>query len=105
MTSTKDLLVEIGTEELPAKHQHSLACALRDNLCQALQLAQLSFLEAKEYATPRRIAVLISNVDSYQAGQKKEKLGPNISHAYDSQGSPTLACIGFARSAKVAWIN
>ena len=102
MTSTKDLLVEIGTEELPAKHQHSLACALKDNLCNALQLAQLSFQEAKEFATPRRIAALISDVDSYQAGQKKEKLGPNISHAYDSQGSPTLACIGFARSAKVS---
>jgi glycyl-tRNA synthetase beta chain len=102
MTTTQDLLVEIGTEELPASHQLSLANALGANINQALLDAKLTTQTAKVFATPRRIGVVIEDVSSMQGSQKKQKLGPNVSSAYDSQGMPSIACIGFAKSAGVS---
>lgn len=52
----------------------------------------------KTFATPRRLAVLVSDLQDQQAAQTVEKHGPMVSQAYDKNGSPTLACLGFAKS-------
>jgi glycyl-tRNA synthetase beta chain len=102
MTTAQDLLIEIGTEELPAKHQLSLAESLSEGISQALNEAKLSNLSPKVFATPRRIGIVIEQVKSLQSSQQQQKLGPNIASAYDSHGMPSLACIGFAKSVGVS---
>ena len=102
MTTAQDLLIEIGTEELPAKHQLSLAESLSEGISQALNEAKLSNLSPKVFATPRRIGIVIEQVESLQSSQQQQKLGPNIASAYDSHGMPSLACIGFAKSVGVS---
>ena len=68
MQQTRDLLFEIGCEELPAKMLQSLSEQLRDNLCQLLEAATLNFIEdnVEVFATPRRLAVIIHNLDTAQ---------------------------------------
>lgn len=98
----QDLLFEIGCEELPTHAVKSLAGELHDKLCGLLNLHQLSSGPAKIFATPRRIAVLITEVDTEQASQTIERQGPPIPQAYDTQGQPTPAAIGFAKSCGVS---
>ena len=102
MTNTQDLLIEIGTEELPAKHQYSLANALNQNLMHALEEENLSAQSSQVFATPRRIAVILKQIPSQQAAQEKQKLGPSLDKAFDKEGMPTIACMGFARSSGIS---
>src|SRR4051812_44663623 len=103
MTETNnDFLVEIGTEELPPL----LLPQLASNLCQNLQLqltkAQLTYNQAIYFATPRRLAVLLTDTASQQQQQIFEKFGPQVGLAYDKQGNPTAAALRFAKSCQVA---
>ena len=91
-------LLEIGCEELPAKTQQTLPTFLSTSFQQALEKQNLAYDEIKIYATPRRIALIIKGLDKKQAAQLVEKQGPSIENAYDKAGSPTLACMGFAKS-------
>jgi len=100
MTS-KDFLFEIGCEELPSK-LHDTAIALRDNIVQELKSAALIHKEIHYYATPRRMAVLVSELADRQPTQITERQGPSLEAAFDKDGTPTLACIGFARSCGVS---
>ncbi|PCI39037.1 MAG: glycine--tRNA ligase subunit beta [Thiotrichales bacterium] len=91
-----DLLIEIGTEELPPKTQELLARSLRDNLCTLLQDARLEFTASKYFATPRRIAVIISSLSSAQPDSAVYKKGPATKIALDKDGNYTAAATGFA---------
>ena len=97
----KDLLFEIGCEELPPTYQVSLTNNLAKLITKALQDKKIGHGEVKCYSTPRRIAVLICNLMDSQPEQKSERLGPSTELAFDKQGMPTIACLGFARSAGV----
>ncbi len=99
---SKDFLFEIGCEELPAHAQRSLSTALHDQFTQALNENKLSFNEIKCYSTPRRLAVLISGLETTQAPQTIERQGPPLQDAYDKNGTPTLVCLGFAKSCGVS---
>lgn len=99
--SQQDFLLEIGCEELPARYLWRLATDLKEKLTQTLSDAKLAFGEARCYATPRRLAVLIEGLDEQGRDGKKERHGPFIKDAYDKDGTPTLACLGFAKSCGV----
>ncbi|OGO90278.1 MAG: glycine--tRNA ligase subunit beta [Coxiella sp. RIFCSPHIGHO2_12_FULL_44_14] len=98
---SQDLLFEIGCCELPAKSLLPLSHALSDNLTQQLNQAELTFASIKTWVTPRRLTLLVSALNSEQPSQIVERQGPSIDAAFDKNGTPTLACIGFARSCGV----
>jgi len=98
----KDFLLELGCEEIPATAQLSLSRALHDQFTQALSDNKLTFDHIKCFATPRRLAIIISGLDSMQAPQATERQGPPVQDAYDKSGTPTLVCIGFAKSCGVS---
>ena len=102
MTTKEDFLLEIGCAELPARFLNRLSQDLGTCLQAELLAVGLNFNHLKNYATPRRIAVLISGLDTRQPDQDIERHGPFIKDAYDKDGTPTLACIGFARSSGVS---
>lgn len=99
--SKRDLLFEIGTEELPPKSLFVLASALADGIGQGLVDAGVKHGEAQWFATPRRLAVRIPDVADRQPNQAVKRLGPSIANAYDATGQPTKAALGFAASCGV----
>ncbi|MDX8127853.1 glycine--tRNA ligase subunit beta [Methylomonas sp. OY6] len=98
MTMTQNLLFELGCEELPPKSLKKLSQALLDNISAGLQEAGLSYDQTRAYATPRRLAVLIDDLQTFQADKVVEKRGPAIQAAYGPDGSPSKAALGFAAS-------
>ena len=101
MTSPTDLLIEIGTEELPPKTLNKLSAALTSHLCKSLKEAGIGHGDVASYSSPRRLAVLINSVDAFQADQHVEKRGPAVKAAYDAEGNPSKAAMGFAKSCGV----
>jgi len=105
MTSTQDFLVEIGTEELPPKALSSLATAFSDAITAALSQAELPFSHAKTYATPRRLAVIVTALATKQNDRTVERRGPAVNAAFDDSGQPKPAALGFAKSCGVTVEN
>ncbi len=99
--STRDLLIEIGTEELPPKALANLSAALELSLTEHLRALHLSFGNVKRFASPRRLAVLVEALDEAQQDQEKTRLGPAVQAAFDDTGAPTPAALGFAKSCGV----
>lgn len=98
MTATNHFLFELGCEELPPKSLKRLSQALLDNIVAGLQDAGLSYHQARAYATPRRLAVLIDDLQTFQADKVVEKRGPALQAAYGADGAPSKAALGFAAS-------
>jgi glycyl-tRNA synthetase beta chain len=98
MTTSNHLLFELGCEELPPKSLKKLSQALLDNMLAGLKEADLDFSNAKAYATPRRLAVIIEDLISFQPDKVVEKRGPAIQAAFDAEGNPSKAAQGFAAS-------
>ncbi len=93
----KNFLIELGTEELPPKALRSLAEAFAANFEAGLRAAGLAHQGIKWYATPRRLALKIAELDEGQADKIVEKRGPAIASAFDADGNPTKAAQGWAR--------
>ncbi len=115
---TKDLLIEIGTEELPPTTLNKLSTAFYNGVKEGLEKADLSFSTIKKFAAPRRLALVISDLDVKQKDKNIERRGPAIAAAFDEDGCPSKAAEGFARSCgikvedlekletdKGAWLN
>lgn len=103
-TKAADLLLEIGTEELPPKSLKPLSELLGDSLYQALSTAGLTTAGEQAYAvfaTPRRLAVRIPKVLERQPDRVTERRGPSWQAAFDEHGQPSNAAVGFARSCGV----
>ena len=96
--SEKDLLIEIGTEELPPKALKSLGLSFKSGVESGLRNEDLGFASITWFATPRRLAVLVSNLATATPDKNIEKYGPAVKAAFDSDGNPTPAALGFARS-------
>ncbi|MFN3236514.1 MAG: glycine--tRNA ligase subunit beta, partial [Pseudomonadales bacterium] len=105
MTNNNDLLIEIGTEELPPKNLKRLMNALASNFRAALQSANFEFAEIKAYATPRRLALVVEQLASAQPTQEVERRGPALKAAVDENGEPTKAAQGFMRSCGVTSLD
>ena len=101
MTDVNDLLVEIGTEELPPKALRTLSEAFATELAAELDAAGLAHGAAAPFATPRRLAVLVAGVPGTQPDRDVERRGPPLARAFDENDEPTKAALGFARSVGV----
>ncbi len=99
--STRDLLIEVGTEELPPKALTTLANALADGMVRRLHEAGLAPSGHTVYAAPRRLAVLVQGVAERQPDREVERRGPAVNAAFDGEGRPSKALEGFARSCGV----
>lgn len=98
----KDLLLEIGTEEIPARFIEPALNQMRDLLGKALSEGDLTFGAVKTYGTPRRLAILVERVAEQQPDRSQEVKGPAKKAAYDEQGQPSKALLGFCRGQGVA---
>lgn len=93
----KTFLVEIGTEELPPKSLRTLAESFAANFIEQLNNANLAHGEVLWYASPRRLALKVLNLNDTQPDNQMVKRGPAISAAFDAEGKPTKAAQGWAR--------
>lgn len=98
----KTLLLEIGTEEIPARFTEPEKEGLLRLLQEGLTSARLSFGDINIQTTPRRIAAIVADVAEKQEETTTIKFGPPLNRAYDESGNPTKAATGFAKSQGVA---
>ncbi len=99
--SAQDFLVELGTEELPPKALSTLGDAFLAGIEKGLQAAGLNYSAKRVYAAPRRLAVLISQLDTQQPDRSINVDGPPRQAAFDAEGNPTQAALGFAKKCGV----
>ncbi|OIN96998.1 glycine--tRNA ligase subunit beta [Candidatus Desantisbacteria bacterium CG1_02_38_46] len=90
----KNLLLEIGCEELPVSHQR----CIREVYKSGPTLKNIAHGDVKVFTTPRRIIFFIENLDNKQDDVERQIFGPAKNVAFDAGGNPTKAAIGFARS-------
>lgn len=98
---TKTLLLEIGTEEIPAHAMPNILNQLKDLAEKNLTEARINFGDIKTLGTPRRFSLLINDVATVQSDIEMEKRGMSSKIAFDANGDPTKAAIGFAKKNKV----
>ncbi|HGA2319275.1 TPA: glycine--tRNA ligase subunit beta [Pseudomonas putida] len=98
--SAQDFLVELGTEELPPKALASLGDAFLAGIEKGLQAAGLNYTGKQVYAAPRRLAVLIRQLDVQQPDRSINIDGPPMQAAF-KDGEPTQAALGFAKKCGV----
>ena len=94
---TENLLVELGSEELPPKALIQLGSSFADNIKDALSAAELGYSNVQWFAAPRRLAVYVTSLAESQQDKVVEKRGPAVSAAFDADGNPTKAAMGWAR--------
>ena len=97
----RTLLLEIGTEEIPAHAMPNILSQLKTLAEKSLTEARIDFGAVKTLGTPRRLALLIDDVAATQADVEEEKRGMSSKIAFDADGNPTKAAIGFAKKNKV----
>ncbi len=93
----RNFLIELGTEELPPTQLRTLAEAFKNNFEAELKAADLAHEGIEWFATPRRMALKVAALADGQADKIVEKRGPAISSAFDADGNPTKAAMGWAR--------
>ena len=97
-TNRHSLLLEIGTEEIPARFLPGTIQSLRDNTSPILNENSIIFSDIKVYATPRRLVLMIIGLPEIQSGRVREVFGPPKKVAFDEKGGPTEAALKFASS-------
>ena len=98
----KDFLVELGTEELPPKSLLRLSQAFDQGIISGLEQQGLRFSTTKAYATPRRLAVIVTDLDEFTPMKESVVWGPPARIAFDSEGKPTKAGVAFAERQGIA---
>ena len=98
----RDLLFELRTEELPPRTLQPLSAALTESIVKGLDAAGIAHGKARGFATPRRLAVLVSSCADSAPDRQVEKRGPPIANAFDAAGAPTQAANAFARNCGVS---
>lgn len=99
--SAQDFLVELGTEELPPKALKTLGDAFLGGIEKSLKAAGLAYASARVYAAPRRLAVLVEALAVQQPDRSLNLDGPPVQAAFDAEGKPTQAALGFAKKCGV----
>jgi glycyl-tRNA synthetase beta chain len=104
MSEVRDFLLEIGTEELPPISSINLSHSLQEIFVANLKNAGLTFIEneTKSFLAPRRLGIFIKSLSSAQESQEIEQKGPSLKIAFNEDGSPTQAALGFAKSCNIA---
>lgn len=94
---SKTLLLEIGTEEVPAHVMPGILSQLKENAAKTFEELRIEYKNIKTLGTPRRSALLVEGLAEQQADLSKENRGPAVNIAFDADGKPTKAAQGFAR--------
>ncbi|QIQ41185.1 MAG: glycine--tRNA ligase subunit beta [Buchnera aphidicola (Aphis urticata)] len=90
-------LVEIGTEELPAKILYNLIMLFYENFVNALRLNNIEYNKVDYFATPRRLALKILDIDNSQKIKKILKKGPSLKNSFNNDGTPTKYAYAWAK--------
>jgi len=93
MSKAADFLVEVGTEELPPKALRKFASGIQDGL----EKHRLGHSEIRAFASPRRLAVIVSALEDGQEDREVRRKGPPVSVAFDDKGQATKAALAFAK--------
>ncbi len=97
----KELLLEVGTEEIPAGFVPQALMDLEALAKKELGASRIDFSGTKTLGTPRRLVLAIESVSEKQRDEETRKIGPSKQAAFDAKGNPTKAAIGFAKSQSV----
>jgi glycyl-tRNA synthetase beta chain len=97
-----ELLLEIGTEEIPSGFMSRALEAMKDLLLKEFQTHRIAYEEIKSLGTPRRLVVTANGVATAQEQRLLETMGPAKRIAFDDQGQPTRAALGFAKGQGIA---
>ena len=95
---SRDFLLEIGTEEIPARFMQSTLEQLKSRAQQLFEEARLEWKSLAAYGTPRRLALYVGDLAERQRDLTLEIKGPAKKAAFDSEGKATRAALGFANS-------
>ena len=98
----KNVILEIGTEELPSRFLPAIITDFKAFALELLNSNRLGFGDVQVCATPRRLVLMVSHLDEQQKELVELFKGPPLKSAYDSAGSPTRAALGFASSKGVS---
>jgi len=98
MNQTAPCLFELGTQDLPAKQLSMIRRTFTEGVTERLKALELKFTRIESFITPRRIAVLIHDLDTQQSDRRIERRGPTLG----ADGQPTPAALGFAKSCGVS---
>jgi len=99
--STRSLLLELGTEELPPAGLLGLSTALTDNIVKGLDAAGIAHGKVRGFATPRRLSVLVERCALQAPDRAVERRGPPLANSYDANGEALPAARAFAKSCGV----
>lgn len=91
-------LLELGVEEFPSRYMASTKQQLKQNVLEGLSSAGLSFSDARVEATPRRFALWLEEVKAKESEGEEVVRGPSKQAAFDAEGQPTKALLGFLRA-------
>lgn len=97
---SKDLLFEIGTEEIPAKYMRGTLEQVKAIAESKLSDHRIYFREIKTFGTPRRIILFVKEISERQEDLEELVKGPSKKAAYDERGNPSKALLGFLKSHK-----
>ena len=100
--SARDLLFELRCEELPPLALPALAAALAANIVKALDAALIPHGAVREFATPRRLGVIVARCAPGAPDREVERRGPPLAQSFDASGKPLQAALAFANSCGVA---
>jgi glycyl-tRNA synthetase beta chain len=98
----KEILLEIGTEEIPAGFIPQALIDFESLARRELESSRIDFDGVKTFGTPRRLVLVIESVSEKQRDEEIRKVGPSKQAAFDSKGNPTKAAIGFAKSQSIS---
>jgi glycyl-tRNA synthetase beta chain len=99
--SSRDLLFELRTEELPPRTLPALSNALTEGIVKGIDGAAVPHGKVHGFATPRRLAVWIEKLAEHQPDRQVERRGPPLANSFDAEGKPTQAATAFAKSCGV----
>ncbi len=94
----QDLLIELGSEELPPATLTQLSQAWQEALAEQFKQQGLAFTQITSFYTPRRLAVIVHQLAGHQEDQMIERRGPALTVAFDDEGNPSKALLGFCKS-------
>jgi glycyl-tRNA synthetase beta chain len=99
--ASRDLLFELGTEELPPRTLSALSIALEEGILKGIDAAGIPHGRAQRFATPRRLAVTVQSCSEFAPDRRVERRGPPVAASFDANGSPTQAATAFAKGCGV----
>jgi len=94
----KDLVFEIGTEEIPAKFMNKALGQLKENAETAFKENRIEYKSLNTFGTPRRLVLFVKDMEEKQKDLELEMKGPSVRAAYDKDNNPTKALLGFAKA-------